>query len=78
MGRAAAPPNHGATTTQHHADAASYRSRARYRWFAFLGGVEVAESKNRERGGALALGGRLLMKTRNNQMEDGLDVRGCD
>ncbi len=78
MGRAAAPPNHGAATPQHHGEAASYRGRACCRWFAFGGGVEVTESKNRERGGALALGGCLLMKTRNNQMEDGFDVRGCD
>ena len=41
---------------------------------SFLGGVEVAESKNRERGGAVALGGRLLMKTRNNQINVGADV----
>ena len=74
MGRAAAPPNHGAATTQHHAEAASYRGRACSRWFVFLGGVEVTESKNRERGGALALGGRLLMKTRNNQINVGADV----
>ena len=40
----------------------------------FGGGVEVTESKNRERGGALALGGRLLMKTRNNQINVGSKV----
>ena len=74
MGRAAAPSNHGAAAPQHHAEAASYRGRACSRWFVFLGGVEVTESKNRERGGALALGGRLLMKTRNNQINVGADV----
>ena len=78
MATSAMDPNRGAAAPHRHAEAASYRGRARCRWFAFFGGGEVAESKNRERGGALALGGRLLMKTRNNQMEDGFDVRGCD
>ena len=74
MGRAVAPPNHGTAAPQHHAEAASYRSRARCRWFAFFGGVEVAESKNRERGGALALSGRLSIKKSNNQIKVGVDV----
>ncbi len=29
------------------------------------------------RGGALALGGRRFININNNQMEDGVDVRGC-
>ncbi len=32
---------------------------------------------NRERGGALALGGRHFININNNQMEDGVDIRGC-
>ncbi len=32
---------------------------------------------NRERGGALALGGRRVININNNQMEDGVNVRGC-
>jgi hypothetical protein len=31
----------------------------------------------RERGGAFALGGRRFININNNQMEDGVDVRGC-
>ncbi len=34
----------------------------------------MTESKNREKGGALALGGRLFMKTRNNQIVVGVDI----
>jgi hypothetical protein len=32
---------------------------------------------NRERGGALALGGRRFIKINNNQLEDGVDMKGC-
>ncbi len=32
---------------------------------------------NRERGGALALGGRRFININNNQMKDGVDIRGC-
>ena len=39
MGRAAVRPNHGAAAPHRHAEAASYRGRARCRWFACLGGV---------------------------------------
>ncbi len=34
-------------------------------------------ANNRERGGALALGGRRFIKINNNQMEDGVDMKGC-
>jgi hypothetical protein len=32
---------------------------------------------NSERGGALALGGHRFININNNQMEDGVDIRGC-
>ncbi len=34
-------------------------------------------SNKRERGGALALGGLRFININNNQMEDGVDVKGC-
>jgi hypothetical protein len=34
-------------------------------------------TKNRERGSALALGGRHFISISNNQMADGVDIRGC-
>jgi hypothetical protein len=37
MGRAVAPPNHGTTAPQRHAQAASHRGCARCCWFARLG-----------------------------------------
>ncbi len=39
--------------------------------------VKLEASINRERGGALALGGRCFININNNQMEDGVDIRGC-
>jgi hypothetical protein len=39
-----------------------------------FGGFELTESKNREKGGALALGDRLINKTHNNQIVVGIDV----
>ncbi len=39
--------------------------------------MKYEASNNRERGGALALGGRRFINTNKNQMEDGVDVRGC-
>jgi hypothetical protein len=52
MGRAAAPPNHGAAAPQRHTQAASCRACTRCRWFAHLGG------QNERIKHALALGGR--------------------
>ncbi len=40
-------------------------------------GGDIRGSNNRERGGALALGGRHFIKINNNQMEDGVDMKGC-
>ncbi len=34
-------------------------------------------SNKRERGGALALGGRHCININNNQMKDSVDVKGC-
>jgi hypothetical protein len=42
-----------------------------------LGEAKYEASNNKERGGALALGGRRFININNNQMEDGVDVRGC-
>jgi hypothetical protein len=72
--RAAVRPNHGAAASHRHAEAASYRGRARGRWFACLGGV--GHFIELERGGRApwALGGRQLMEKHNNQMEVGVDV----
>ena len=77
MGRAAVRPNHGAAAPQDHAEAASYRGRARCRWFACLGGFGHL-NRNREEGGALALGGRQSMAKHNNQPNDVVDVRRGD
>ncbi len=77
MGRAVAPPNHGAAALQHHAKAASYRGRARCRWFACLGRVGHFNQKI-ERGGCFGLKWLPFIQINNNQMEDGFDVRGCD
>ncbi len=38
---------------------------------------EMRGTKNRERGSALALGGRHFISISNNQMADGVDIRGC-
>ena len=78
MGRAAVPTNHGAAAPHRHAEAASYRGRARCRWFAFLGGGWSLHRLERGGGGAMALGGRQLMGEYNNQPIVGFDVRGCD
>ena len=67
MGRLSAPPTNGA--------AASYRSHARRPWsglaaqwlVCLFGAPKRDASKNREMGGALDLGGRLLMMAYNNQ-----------
>jgi hypothetical protein len=40
------------------------------------GGLVTSIEKQRE-GGAFALSGRLFIQIKNNQMEDGFDVRGC-
>ncbi len=78
MGRAVAPPNHGASAPRHHTQAASRRARARCRWFARLGGGRNESHQKIERGAsALALGGRLFKCLSNNQMGDGDGVRGC-
>jgi hypothetical protein len=42
-----------------------------------LGEAKQEASNNRERGGALALGGRRLININNNQTEDGVIIRGC-
>jgi hypothetical protein len=42
-----------------------------------LGEAKLEAANNRERGGALALGGRRFNKINNNQMEDGVDMKGC-
>ncbi len=69
-------PNHGAAAPQDHAEEASYRGRARCRWFACLGGF--GHFIKLERGaGAMALGGRHLMRGHNNQMSDGFGGGGC-
>ncbi len=68
MGRLSAPPTNGAAT--------SYRSHARLEASVLLSPLLVPSfgapkrnpSKNRERGGALALGGRRLMMANNNQL----------
>jgi hypothetical protein len=73
MGRLLAPPTNGA--------AASYWSHARLEASVALspllvpsfGAPKCNPSKNRERGGALALGGCRLMMANNNQ----LGVGGC-
>ncbi len=76
MFRAVAPPNHGAAAPQRHAQIATRRGSARCRWFAHLGRQNKRHQK-RERGGALALGGRRFININNNQMEDGVNVKGC-
>jgi hypothetical protein len=77
MGRAVAPPNHGAAAPQRHAQAASCRGCTCCRWFARLGRQNKRHRIIERGGGALALGGRRFINTNNNQMEDGDDIRGC-
>ena len=55
MGRAVAPPNHGATAPHHHAQALSRRISARCHWFARLG-RQNKRHQIRERGGVGCLG----------------------
>jgi hypothetical protein len=57
MGRAAAPPNHGAAAPQCRTQGASHRACARCRWFACLGGRNERHRKIERGGNALALGG---------------------
>ena len=77
MGRAVAPPNHGASAPRHHTQAASRRACACCRWSARLGGQNERHQKIERGGSALALGGRRFKCLNNNQMGDGDDVRGC-
>ena len=78
MGRAAAPPNHGAAAPQHHTEPASCRGWALCRWFARLGGFGM-RGRNLERGGgALTLGGGQLIGEYKSQPKVGSNVRGCD
>jgi hypothetical protein len=56
MGRAVAPPNHGAAAPQHHVEAAGYQDRACCRWFARGGGGAGNFNQKIERGaGCLGL-----------------------
>jgi hypothetical protein len=71
-----APPNHDAATPQRHAQAATHRGCACCRWFACLGRQNKRQLIIERGGGALALGGRRFIKINNNQMEDGVDMRG--
>jgi hypothetical protein len=77
MGRAVAPPNHGAAAPQCHAQAASCQGCTCCHWFARLGRQNKRHQIIERGGGALALGGRRCININNNQMEDGVDVRGC-
>ena len=77
MGRAVAPPNHGASAPRHHTQAASRRACACCRWSARLGGRNERHRKIERGGSAFALGGRRFKCLNNNQMGDGDDVRGC-
>ncbi len=77
MGRAVAPPNHGASAPRSHTQAASRRACARCRWFARLGGRNERHPKIERGGSALALGGCHFKCLNNNQMEDGVNVKGC-
>jgi hypothetical protein len=77
MGRAVAPPNHGASAPRHHTQAASRRACACCRWSDRLGGRNERHRKIERGGSALALGGRHFKCLNNNQMRDGDDVRGC-
>ncbi len=78
MGRAAAPPNHGTSTPRHHTQAESHRACARCCWFACLEGQNERweASKNRERGVCLGLRWPPFIYISNNQLADGVDVRG--
>jgi len=59
------------------AQVASRQARARFRWFARLGGQNERHRKIERGGSVLALGGRRFKCLNNNQMGDGDDVRGC-
>ncbi len=77
MGRAVAPPNHGASAPRHHTQAASRRGCACCRWSDRLGGRNERHRKIERGGSALALGGHRFKCLNNNQMGDGDEVRGC-
>ncbi len=77
MGNAVAPQNHGAAAPQCHAQAASRRGCACCCWFARLGRRNKRHRIIERGGGALALGGRRFININNNQMEDGVNIRGC-
>jgi hypothetical protein len=77
MGRAVAPPNHGASAPRHHTQAASRRACACCRWSDRLGGRNERHQKIERGGSALALGGHRFKCLNNNQMGDGDEVRGC-
>jgi hypothetical protein len=77
MGRAVAPPNHGASAPQHHTQAASRRACAYCRWSDRLGGRNERHRKIERGGSALALGGHRFKCYNNNQMGDDDEVRGC-
>jgi hypothetical protein len=73
MDRAVAPPNHCALAP--YGFIAGVQRLGCAQWLVPLFGINFeATSKNREIGGALALGGRCFMNIFNNQMEVG--VRG--
>ena len=76
-GRAAAPSNHGAPTPHSHKVAVSCRDCARCCWLAHFGGFGHL-NRNREEGGALALGGRQSMAKHNNHPNEGVDIRRGD
>ena len=59
------------------AKVASRQACARCRWFARLGGQNERHRKIERGGSALALGGRRFKCLNNNQMGDGVDIRGC-
>jgi hypothetical protein len=77
MGRAVVPPNHGFAAPQGHVQAVSCHGCTPCCWFACLGRQNKRHQIIERGGGALALGGRRFINIINNQMEDGVDVRGC-
>jgi hypothetical protein len=77
MGRAVAPPNHGPVAPQCHAQAATHQGYACCHWFPCLGRQNKRHQIRERGGGALALGGHHFININNNQMEDGVDVKGC-
>ena len=61
MGRAVAPPNHGASAPLHYTQAESHPACALCRWFARLGGGNERHQKIERRESALALGDHRLI-----------------